>query len=86
MNECDCWRCSHEEITNKDILNEELIRLREIEAKALQIIEFADGHPDMCCGKCSEAIYKAEEEANRLREENKKLLEATKELREGDGL
>ena len=49
-------------------LQAELQEQRRVVKAAEVIIANADGHPAMCCGKCSSAIAKAEAEVTRLRE------------------
>lgn len=51
-----------------EALQAELQEQRRVVKAAEVIIANADGHPAMCCGKCSSAIAKAEAEVTRLRE------------------
>lgn len=64
-----------------EALQAELQEQRRVVNAAEVIIANADGHPAMCCGKCSSAIAKAEAEVTTLRTALERIAQSAKALR-----
>ena len=54
----------------------ELLEARKKIAAAERIIEYADGHPDMCCGQCSREIHEAEARTTAAYQERARMVGA----------
>ncbi len=66
-----CRCCGRTGSHDEDCLVPEMARVvteRDImKARLDAVLEYAEGHPGMCCGQCHRAIAKAEAEVGRFR-------------------